>query len=497
MIETEPAKISDSEERPPKVFLSYSWSSPLHEEWVLQFANELRSGWGVDAILDKTHLRGGDDAIAFMERMVTDETLDKVILVCDSEYAEKADSRRGGAGTEAQIITPELYKQTAEEGDRKYAAVIRERDEDGDACIPAFYGGRIYFDLTDESKHADEMEALARWCYGEYRYEPAELGSPPQFARDDNAPSLGTSGLLQRVTTALEQGHREALGVMDRYFDTFAKNIARYAIESSGGRYQLDDVVKGIKALKKPRDEAERVLVKLCQYRQGEEAMHHLIHRFIERLMPYTDHQLEQASDIELNEGKRQAFLYLVPEIIRIAAASLIQVDDFEGIGVLTNEVYSAGQYSGAHLGSVSQRFPALQFGIRGLSDDRSSQASLARRTSGADLSLGDLAEADLLLTVISFAQDSLREEQSEENMGHISNWYPDVLHEVAPRYRGAFPIFVRARSKRYLAKMESGLGISAERIKKGIALAAERFKKRHRVDYPQMANADGLGTTM
>mgnify|MGYP002397389912 CR=1 FL=1 len=95
-------------EENPKLFISYSWSSPEHEQWVLDLATELRDS-GVDVILDKWDLREGHDAYAFMERMVSDPDIKKVILVCDHMYAEKADGRSGGVGTEAMIITPEIY----------------------------------------------------------------------------------------------------------------------------------------------------------------------------------------------------------------------------------------------------------------------------------------------------------------------------------------------------------------------------------------------------
>ena len=64
----------------PKVFISYSWTSNEHQQWVLDLATALRDN-GVDAILDKWDLKEGHDANAFMERMVTDETVEKVIGV--------------------------------------------------------------------------------------------------------------------------------------------------------------------------------------------------------------------------------------------------------------------------------------------------------------------------------------------------------------------------------------------------------------------------------
>ena len=103
----------------PKLFVSYSWSSPDHEAWVLKLAEELTSQ-GIHVILDKWDLQPGHDANAFMEGMVTDPTVTKVILVCDQKYAQKSNNRSGGAGTEAQIITPELYAKKAQD---KFVAV--------------------------------------------------------------------------------------------------------------------------------------------------------------------------------------------------------------------------------------------------------------------------------------------------------------------------------------------------------------------------------------
>ena len=55
----------------PKLFISYSWTGPEHMDWVLRLATDLRAN-GVNAVLDKWHLREGQDAHSFMEQMVTD-----------------------------------------------------------------------------------------------------------------------------------------------------------------------------------------------------------------------------------------------------------------------------------------------------------------------------------------------------------------------------------------------------------------------------------------
>ena len=83
----------------PKVFISYSWSDQPHKELVQHWADRLVADW-VDVILDIYDLRGGHDKYAFMERMVTDPSVSHVLVVCDKKYADKANARKSGVGTE-------------------------------------------------------------------------------------------------------------------------------------------------------------------------------------------------------------------------------------------------------------------------------------------------------------------------------------------------------------------------------------------------------------
>ncbi len=129
---------------PPRLFISYSWSNPQHEQWVLDLASELVSS-GIDVVLDKWDLREGHDAIAFMEKMVTDPSISKVALVCDEVYVTKADGRAGGVGTETQIISAEVY---AKQNQDKFVAVIAEKGTDCKPFLPTYYKSRIYIDLT-------------------------------------------------------------------------------------------------------------------------------------------------------------------------------------------------------------------------------------------------------------------------------------------------------------------------------------------------------------
>ena len=44
----------------PKVFISYCWTSPTHEDWVINFAERLVAN-GVDIVIDKWDLKEGQD----------------------------------------------------------------------------------------------------------------------------------------------------------------------------------------------------------------------------------------------------------------------------------------------------------------------------------------------------------------------------------------------------------------------------------------------------
>ncbi|UCV28915.1 TIR domain-containing protein [Ferribacterium limneticum] len=92
----------------PRVFISYSWKDDSVKNWVFELATSLCAN-GVDARLDRFHLRPGMD----LPQWMTNELIkaSKVLLVCDSHYAEKADMRKAGVGWETMIIQGDMMLQ--------------------------------------------------------------------------------------------------------------------------------------------------------------------------------------------------------------------------------------------------------------------------------------------------------------------------------------------------------------------------------------------------
>lgn len=106
----------------PKVFISYSWSSEEYIKRVLELATRLIND-GADVTLDQWDLSPGQDMHVFMEQGIRDA--DKVLILCDKKYTEKANNRTGGVGTETMIITPEVY---AKHSQTKFVPVVMEKN---------------------------------------------------------------------------------------------------------------------------------------------------------------------------------------------------------------------------------------------------------------------------------------------------------------------------------------------------------------------------------
>lgn len=257
--------------KPPRAFISYSWTSPDHEDWVLQLATDLVEN-GVDVVLDKWNLREGDDKFAFMERMVTDPTVNKVIAVCDALYAEKADGRKGGVGTETQIISKEVYEQVdSEDRPQRFVAVVVELDENGHACVPTFLKARIHIYMTDSDLREERFEQLLRWLFGKPVHQKPALGTPPSYVLAERELSLGTSAKHRRALDCLRQQKPNALAAASDFLETFAKKIEETRVEMEPRDSISERIYAAIESSLPYRDEVVDVFLALAKYQSAAE----------------------------------------------------------------------------------------------------------------------------------------------------------------------------------------------------------------------------------
>jgi hypothetical protein len=140
--------------RPPKVFISYSWDSPEHNQWVAGLATLLRQK-GIDAILDQWHVQPGEDVGLFMERSVRES--DRVLVICTESYVDRARKRKGGVGYEHGMVTGELMRNVETS---KFIPVVRQSIDPPE--LPTEFGSRLYVDLRDSAAFSDNLEALVQ-----------------------------------------------------------------------------------------------------------------------------------------------------------------------------------------------------------------------------------------------------------------------------------------------------------------------------------------------
>lgn len=435
-------------DQPPRLFISYSWSSHDHQQWVMTLASELRES-GVDVILDKWDLKEGDDSLVFMESMVTDESVTKVIIVSDKTYATKADGRAGGVGTESQIISSKVYENSKQE---KFVAVVPEK-EDGKAWLPTFYGKRIYIDLSEAENYSQNFEQLLRWIYDKPLYLKPEIGGRPAFLTDSSAVSLGTSSAHRRALDAVKQGKPFAAGAVDEYFRAVSEGFEKFRVKIDHEKEYDEQILESIETFLPYRNEILQLLIVIAQYNSLPD-IDLKIHRFLESLLPYL-YRPEHVTNHQ--ETDFDNFKFLVHEIFLYAVAISLKSERFDTVqALLSNPYYVNGRVAYGQSGAFG--YSVFREYVRTL-DHRNQRLSLGRLSLTADLlkdrsktsglDFHQIMQADFVLF--------LRATQNGER------WFPETLLYASHSY-AAFEIFARSMSQKYFDSIKALIGVANKR---------------------------------
>ena len=148
--------LSPAIDRKHTVFISYCWTPPKNQRNVFSLVEDLSNN-GITVIYDKNNLRSGQDVNYFMEQALQDNEIDKVLVICNKEYKEKADKRCGGVGYEAEIILSEIQSKPLQ---TRVIPVVIERNKNGKPFLPIFFKSRKYIDLTLEGGFDELIEEI-------------------------------------------------------------------------------------------------------------------------------------------------------------------------------------------------------------------------------------------------------------------------------------------------------------------------------------------------
>lgn len=454
-----PTKMDSSDYVSPKVFISYSWTSDEYADWVKSLAEKLRTN-GVDIILDRWRLRPGQDKYVFMEQMVTDPEIKKVLVLCDKRYTERADRREGGVGTESTIISQEVYNQVDQE---KFIPVITERGPDGEIYLPAFIKSRIYIDLSDPNLFERGYEDLLRTLTGRPASEEPPLGKPPSYLFETNRPTSQTTFALRAFDSALMADKRHSTGLARDYLDSLFEELKKLLIDvedvkEKDARDSL--MLKRLEDWNPLREEWVSFLRTICRY--GTEA------RLFEAIPSFFESTLELTRDRRHPQWKQHLY-FIVHEAFLYTVTVLLQEQRFDTVALLLSYHYrepdrESTQRFGIFSHGDTKYLENLLNGIWSKQDNvrgymYPNQVWLHKRASPNLVSFDLLKEADLVLW-LRYKLDS-----NPGVMISLLSWFPLTVGSLSDYdWRVMkFPLFQRATSRRFFDQFKVVLGVDSK----------------------------------
>lgn len=146
-----------------RIFISYSWESETHNEWVKRLADRLEEHAELHVVWDGYDLDSLRDKNLFMESAVRDA--DFVIVVSTLAYKRKADERAGGVGIETYLSTAAHWRQLLKEGKTKFLPLLREKD-----AIPTYLEGQFWIDFENDSIFEVQFSRLLDHIHGRSKH---------------------------------------------------------------------------------------------------------------------------------------------------------------------------------------------------------------------------------------------------------------------------------------------------------------------------------------
>lgn len=482
-----------------KIFISYSWSNNDYVTRVRELAEELASN-AMEVELDQWSLKEGDDKFVYMEQMVNDPTIDKVIILLDKKYKEKADGREGGVGTETTIMTSKVYADVVEKrGKQKFIPLIMERDPDtGEAFVPTFLDGRKYIDLTDSDHYAERFEELVRAIHDKPLHRKPLPGKAPSYLLEEEGINLGTAGRARRAIEFLVNDKPQALNAVKDYLSLVTENLKMLDFPSETQQIGDEKIIEKIQELTPLRDEIVDVFSAIAKYRE-DSAIYEEIHNFFEQLLPYFEYRNDGDSNHTWAADHYKFFGY---ELFLYAVATLLKFKRFTQLNELTeSRYYFSGSPFSRNQNNLASfvKFDTYSEALRNYNKRQPRQAYsiearfLNKRANRKDIKFEDLMQADFLLFII-------HQIDSKENSGRFwGYWYPAT--QVFAEYReNPYEVFLRSQSRKFFSKFKLCLrNISKEELTKLINSIEEKMKQesfQDRVYASRFTNIEQIETT-
>lgn len=437
----------------PKVFISYSWSGAEHERFVLELATSLRTH-GVDAILDKWRLRPGQDKFVFMESMVTDADVVKVLVLCDAKYKEKADARTGGVGTESQIISQELYGKVAQS---KFIPVVCERGEDGEDFLPVFMKGRIFVDISSEEKYGEGLDELLRLIFEQPLYPEPSMGEAPAFLKAEGG-GLPVAKELAGALRAIRDGKRSREGLERLFLKSVVAETDRLYMRPDPKDGYDEPIYQSILQTRGLRDQLVEYLDTVASFDADDPKSLRPYMSMMEQLGQRFGPPMENGA---YADGWSDIYRFLALEATLISVAVLLRYERWDMLRQLLSYPYLVRT---DHSGLRTENICVFDAYIVSMDAHRNNRLRLNRLSLTADmlkercstiLTFSEVVQADVFLTLYGVANMAGSAQQGSRNY-----WGPRTA--VYTSEASKLPVFLKAVNQDIRRGIRSAVGASS-----------------------------------
>lgn len=449
----------------PKIFISYSWTNPEHEQFVIELATTLR-GHGIDAVLDKWDLKPGQDKYVFMESMVVDPTVGRVLVICDRQYQEKANARAGGVGTESQIISQELYGKVAQ---TKFIPVVCEHDDEGQACLPVFMKSLIYIDMSTDERYGEGLDELLRLIYEQPLYQKPKLGAPPAFVAKSGASFVRE---LPAALRAIRDGKPNRQGLETQYIKALVTELSKLYSQPTGDSY-YEEVYQSIVATKALRDQLAEYVDVVAAFSNDDTGYLSPFINFMNEVGSRFGPPAESGAYYS-EWGDFYGFIGL--EAMLLQTAALLRHDRWQSLRRLLSATYLV---HGGRGDPEPRNFVVFDFTLNAIDEHRNRALKLNRASLSADMlkercvletcSFGEMEQADVFLTLRSVVDSGVTAREE---------WPPYWAPRTSVYARGnKHPVFMRANDDDVRVGLWAALGVkSASELKSRLEASGKRL---------------------
>lgn len=438
----------------PKVFISYSWSNQEHQDWVRDLAEKLMAN-GVNTVLDIWDFKEGQDKYDFMESMVKDEKINKVLVICDKAYSTKADDRAGGVGTETQIISSELYEQVKQ---TKFIPIVVEVDSEGKPYLPVFLKARKYINLSNTA-NSDDFEVLLRAIFDKPLHKKPPLGKKPSFLEEESVKII-TSGKYHLLRDAIEKDKPILKGLLSDFIDDACELIKSEYIESFKTNEYDEEVLASITRVTPFKDQFCNIIDLLCKYNKVEYVEEFF--RFFEELMPYMEFYGDSGRYMKCQFDNIR---FVLRESFITMLAILIKNKEFKTVNAFITRPYLLKSPRNS---TKNVTFSEINKSITSLDDIRKKRLNLEKFSVANDLlteratykgiGVNQICEVDFILWFNAICNN--RDYWWPGSMVYLGRWDPELEN------------FVRAESKDFFEKFKVVLNVKSK------SELEEKFKK-------------------